>query len=160
MRLAIVRHGKAEQHSGTGADRDRRLRPRGEEQARWLGERFAADGDWAPALILASPFERAITTARLIQDATGVPLAIARELECDEPASRAVALIARHSASPLMVVGHNPQLSRLVATLVGGPTTKPPELRTGEVALLEFNDAPAPGGASHIGCWRLERDDD
>jgi phosphohistidine phosphatase len=162
MRIAIVRHGKAEPHSASGADRDRRLRSRGERQARWLAEQFAV-GDWRPALILSSPYERAITTARIIQAALSVPLQVASELECDEPASRAIDLIQRHAtsaSSPLMLVGHNPQLSRLATTLVQGPApARGIELRTGEAALLEMNPPDLIASATPHALWRLDEED-
>ena len=137
MLLAIVRHGKAEAHSESGSDRDRRLRPRGERQARWLGERFKKSSI-VPELILSSPYERAITTARLVNETLGVPLQIAAELECDEAVSRAVALIERYTGhATLMVVGHNPQLSELARTLLTyGPRARV-ELATGQAAVVE-----------------------
>jgi phosphohistidine phosphatase len=135
MLLAIVRHGKAEARPEGGSDRDRRLRPRGERQARWLGERFAREH--RPALILSSPFERAITTARLINESLRLHLQTARELECDEPVSRAIHLIEGSAGdSPLMLVGHNPQLSGLASALLHGVGSRRLELRTGEAAVL------------------------
>ncbi len=145
LQMAIVRHGKAEAHAESGHDRDRRLRPRGERQAVWLGERLAAAG-FRPGLILSSPYERAITTARLINESLGAPLEIEGALACDEPASRALALIEGHAGrSALMIVGHNPQLSRLIAVLLDPASRRAGEMQTGMAALLRVEAPPAGG---------------
>jgi phosphohistidine phosphatase len=137
MILAIVRHGKAEAHSESGSDRDRRLRPRGERLARWLGEHLK-QLSIVPELILSSPYERAITTARLVNQSFGSSLQTAAELECDEAVSRAAALIERYTGhQTLMVVGHNPQLSDLAGSLLQyGPRARV-ELSTGQAAVFE-----------------------
>src|SRR5262245_59741493 len=116
MRVIIVRHGKAEQVSPTGRDEDRRLKSRGERQARFVGDASAADGR-RPGLIITSRFERAFATARFIQGATGSPLHTAPELEGEKPVSAAVTLLQRQTADPLMLVGHNPQLAQLISVL-------------------------------------------
>jgi phosphohistidine phosphatase len=156
MKIAIVRHGKAHPRSESGRDRDRMLATRGERQARWLGERFAADGN-RPELILSSPYERAIATARLINEGLGVPLQTADELACDEPVSKVLALIERCAAHPtLMLVGHNPQLSKLVSLLIGSQE----ELSTGQAALIDLDLAGPGGPAGRLAeVWRLQEDD-
>src|SRR5207244_4327966 len=119
MQLIVVRHGKAETQSESGRDEDRRLKPRGEKQARFLGDYFADPGR-KPAMIITSRFERAFTTARLIQQAVGAPLQTVPELESGRPVSDAIDLIRTQSADRLMIVGHNPQLSELIWALTRG----------------------------------------
>jgi phosphohistidine phosphatase len=152
--LHIIRHGKAEQDSPTGLDRDRALKPRGERQARWLGEQLAASM-CPPALIIASPFTRARQTAELIQRSLGCPLVFDERLEVGNSVSDAADVIASHTttnpereragrtaaASPaLALVGHNPQLELLIGALIHGPLGGRYELRTGECFTFEFND--------------------
>jgi broad specificity phosphatase PhoE len=84
--LWIVRHGESagnvarDEAHARGADRielptrdvDIALWPRGEEQARTLGEWFATlDADERPDVMLASPYVRALGTARLFRDSGG-----------------------------------------------------------------------------------------
>lgn len=146
MRLAIVRHGKADQSTSTGRDQDRALKARGENQACFLAAFFGA-AEQRPALIITSRFERAFATARIIQNSAACPLHTAPELELG-PVSGAVALIQRHSADPLMLVGHNPQLSELIWLLKHGAPAEDAGLRTGEAVILEI-DPHEPIGSAH-----------
>lgn len=144
-RLYIVRHGKADQDSPTGMDRDRPLLPRGVEQARWLGERLAT-ADARPALIITSPYARAIETARLIQAALDCPLDTETSLQTGRRASEAAKEVERRAADgPLVVVGHNPQLEDLIELLTGREVI----MRTGQAAVVDL-DAPAVTGAGRL----------
>jgi len=148
MRLIILRHGKAEAHASTGRDEDRLLRPRGEEQARFIADALEASLS-PPELILSSGYVRAVQTARILQQALGCTLQIEPALECGVPVGQVVQLINDHrsadeTAPPLVLVGHNPQLEDLVALLTRGHTSSPPHpLRTGEAAILDLPDPPA-----------------
>lgn len=150
MRLIIVRHGKAEIHSPTGKDEDRRLKPRGKRQAEFLAAYFAQEGQ-RPALILASRFERAIATAHIIQRPTESPLQVARQLEVGHASSSAADLVAAHiSHDPLMLVGHNPQLADLVWALTRGLPPQDSGLRTGEAVVLEIEPGNLIGTAKEV----------
>ena len=156
MRCIIVRHGKADASAGSGLDADRALTGHGRRQAKFLCRAFGAP-DRRPALILASRFERAITTARLIQSALGAPLRVVGELEVGHPCSAAISLIARNlAASPLMLVGHNPQLSELVGALLRGLPPSESGLRTGEAVELELSPPELTGTAKELARFRLE----
>lgn len=159
MRCIIVRHGKAERNSESGQDEDRVLKPRGRRQAEFLSRQFS-DPENRPALILASRFERAITTAKTIQEAAGCPLRRSAELESGHACSAAVELIARHvSSTPLMLVGHNPQLSELVWVLIHGLPAQEAGLRTGEAVLLDLRPSNLLGTAKELARLRLEDED-
>jgi phosphohistidine phosphatase len=159
MRLIIVRHGKAEMHSPSGKDEDRRLKPRGKRQAEFLAAHFAKD-DQRPELILASRFERAIATAHVIQKATGSPLELARQLEVGHASSSASDLVAAHaSRSSLMLVGHNPQLADLVWALTRGLPPQDSGLRTGEAVVLEIDPANLIGTAKELARIRHGEED-
>lgn len=146
MRLYIVRHGKAEAaEEWPGQDRDRPLRKRGERQARWLGEFLTHEvsPDDRPAWIASSGFTRAIETARIIQGILDVPLREAKVLEFGHSAGEVVAFIREHASrheeeGALMVVGHNPQLEEVLATLAPNARGAQRELRTGEAAELDY----------------------
>lgn len=72
MRLILVRHGES-QHGVRGVIGGMRdctgLTERGRAQARLLRDRLAAEGDWAGAPLLASPWPRAQQTAEILAEA-------------------------------------------------------------------------------------------
>ena len=116
MRLYLVRHAEAE--SGE-PDELRKLTREGREQARALGRRLRAEGA-RPATILTSPLLRARET--------GGELARALEVQ-SEPDERLApgatvddvraALAGR--GDEVVVVGHQPDCSKIAAELTGGP---------------------------------------
>jgi phosphohistidine phosphatase len=157
VRIIIVRHGKAEADSPTGRDEDRRLKKRGERQARWLGNQFA---DSPPSLIVTSGHQRAIATANLIQSATDAPLLIERRLELGHSAAQALDCILDHARDgALMLVGHNPQLAQLVWVLTQGAPARTIDLRTGEAVILDVDPAGDIGSAAVIERLRMPEDD-
>lgn len=156
MQFIIVRHGKAEADSPTGRDEDRRLKKRGQRQARYLGEQFA---DNRPAAIICSPHERAIATANIIRDILDTQLQTDRRLELGSQPSDALDLIAeaaRHFGDgPLMLVGHNPQLGQLLWVLTRGTPAEESDLRTGEAAILNLDPTNPVGRSTLIDRLRL-----
>jgi phosphohistidine phosphatase len=157
MRCIVVRHGKAERSAPSGEDADRALAPMGIRQAEFLGHQCAAR---PPSLILASRFERARHTAQVIQRATGAPLELLRELEVGHPCSTVLRALAAHAGrSPLMLVGHNPQLSELVWLLTRGVPAQEAGLRTGEAVLLDVDPQNLVGAGREIERLRLDEDD-
>jgi phosphohistidine phosphatase len=155
LRLVIVRHGKAQPAGDVPRDADRRLVARGRAQARWLAERLAASA-WRPGAIASSPYERALATAEVIADAAGVEIELEPALEADRQASRALAAVEERASAGevLAIVGHNPQLSRLLEVLVGDAAEG--ELRTGEAALVELPEGRVAGRARLCERWRMD----
>lgn len=157
MLVWIVRHGKAEATSVSGRDDDRLLAGRGERQADWLGKQIARRKD-GPSRVVSSPIVRAIETARRINAALKAPLETAAGLETGRPISTALALMKEHDgAGPLMLVGHNPQLGKLVGTLVGGHGAEA-EMKTGQAVLLDVDRESPLGTAKEIAVLRLKED--
>lgn len=158
MRLYIVRHGKAERASPTGADRDRALRPRGERQALWLGERVATRTSVSdrPALILTSGYTRAMDTARLIGGAIGCPVRREASLEFGpvEAVVELVAAVRDGATAAIMLVGHNPQLEEVIAALAPGAPPEARRLRTGQAVVLDGEPPRV------VEVLRLDEDDD
>lgn len=144
-RVAIVRHGKAERDSPTGLDIDRPLRPRGERQAAWLGQWLASEG-FSGAALLASPAARTRATAALIGEGIGSTVAFDDRLLVDRPASEGLAVIEGWSGL-LVIVGHNPQVSRL-ASIGAGDLAGGVGMRTGECAVVRVSGAVGFGGGS------------
>jgi phosphohistidine phosphatase len=119
FQLYLLRHAHAGNAGNwTGADADRPLSPRGRDQAKRLGTFLAARGV-VPDTIVSSPKLRARQTANIVADALGVGVAtddvLAEGFELDALA----ALMAGAGGTSMMLVGHDPDFSDLLATLVG-----------------------------------------
>ena len=154
MHLYIIRHGKAQQESPTGRDRERGLAPRGERQAEWLGEQLGGRDD-APTRIVSSPFVRADQTARLVNNSLAVELAYDDRLIVDEPTSGVFELIGEFNPGDrVALVGHNPQLSRVCGMLAKDPTF---EMKTGMCAVFGIAEPRnAHGNARLVGVMRMD----
>jgi phosphohistidine phosphatase len=115
VRLVIVRH--AEAASGE-PDELRPLTPEGRDAARALGRRLADEGI-APDAVLTSPLLRARETAQELARPAGL------EPEPDERLApgatpEAVRAAAEERGETVVVVGHQPDCSRIAAALAGG----------------------------------------
>ncbi len=112
MRLVLVRH--AEAAPGT-PDEFRALTPEGHDQARQLGERLRGDGI-EPDAVLSSPLLRARETA--------VDLGFGEPDALDELGPGAtendVKTAIEGRGETVVVVGHQPDCSRVTAALRGG----------------------------------------
>lgn len=116
MDLILWRHAEAEDGGIELADEQRRLTPRGEQQARqvarWLGRHLPRK-----TLILVSPAERARQTAHALE--------LAYEVEPRVRTGASAASILRAAGWPernatVLVVGHQPTLGRVAARLLTG----------------------------------------
>lgn len=145
--LWLLRHADAEPH-GTRPDAQRRLTERGEQQARVAG---VAIGRLAVAfdLVLYSPKIRARATAELAGEGWSQAQ---RELFTEHPAlaegfDAGQALDALTETPPqdgrLLLIGHEPDLSGVVAELGGGRI----DLKKGGLAVLRLDASSThPGG--------------
>jgi len=152
MIVYIARHGKAERNANSGFDRDRALRPRGERQAAYLGQQLSAMSI-PPTAIFMSPYTRTRQTASIIADALGLVPMVDERLVCGAPASAGLDLIAEYETLGVTpcLVGHNPQVSELVALLVAGLPAGDAGMRTGEMCALSLE------GRLPIGSMRLDQ---
>lgn len=140
-RVFIVRHGKAEKQSASGKDRDRRLRERGEKQARWVGARIAEGfGEGPEGTIVTSGYVRAESTAKLVNGPLGWPLRVETQLQggsvedVEAVIARELKMRGGKRAGPIVIVGHNPQLEEFVAAHSKRPFSA---FRTGEAAAFD-----------------------
>ena len=132
MRLYIVRHAKAVQGE---PDEARELTPAGEERARKLGKRLAAEGV-RPGVILTSPLVRARQTADVLAKALAATVEIDERLAPGATAEAVREAIAGRGDT-VMTVGHQPDCGLIAAELTGGP---PPEFRTAGVVAVDLDD--------------------
>ncbi|MBV8451847.1 MAG: histidine phosphatase family protein [Deltaproteobacteria bacterium] len=142
-----MRHAEAEEEAESGGDEARRLTVRGRERTRdaagglrALGLRFDA--------ILTSSLLRAAETAELVADeyANNPPPQVLPALSPDvTPREALVALtpFARHSE--VLVVGHEPQLSRLVGLLLSSNGNVAIRFRKGACVALDLPKTIEPG---------------
>jgi phosphohistidine phosphatase len=140
--LWLLRHAEAEPH-GTRADAERRLTERGEAQARAAGIALSRLGASFQE-VLFSPKVRARQTAELAaagwseeqRGRLSVHPALAGPFE---RADARDALAGVGEDGRLLLVGHEPDLSRLVGDLTGGSV----DLKKGGLAVLRLEGASA-----------------
>jgi phosphohistidine phosphatase len=135
MKLYIMRHGPAEDEAATGRDADRALTSAGRERTRAVGQALEEASE-APYVILSSPLVRAVETAEVVAEATHLArrtredgkaqlggaigdIEIRRELGLGSEKLPMLAELVRAGRKRVMIVGHEPDLSMLVMSLVG-----------------------------------------
>jgi phosphohistidine phosphatase len=131
-----MRHAKSDWDADYGSDHDRPLNRRGVESAQLMG-RVLADQGLAPDLVISSTAVRARTTAELAMAAGDwrADLLLDRALY-DEGPKGVLAAGARAPDLPrLMLVGHQPTWSMLVAALTGESA----EMKTATVAVVDVD---------------------
>lgn len=146
--LYILRHGIAVEPGTPGIpDDERPLTPKGRKRMREIG-RGLRRLDLKLDRIVTSPLPRASATAEIVADA----LEARDRLETDDVLrsgsdARAIRDWLRHRIEGrLMIVGHNPSLTDLIALLVVGEGPQICELRKGGIAALR----PAPGSTDRF----------
>ena len=120
VQLFLLRHADAgDPEAWTGGDAERPLSPKGEAQAERLatflhGVRLGVDA------VISSPKVRARRTAEIVADGLGASVRIDDRLAGGVRAST-VDNVLRDADSPrrVMIVGHDPDFSELLATLSG-----------------------------------------
>ena len=143
MRLLVVRHAIAEDPEAfTRSHKDDSERPLTPEGRRKMERAAHGLKELVPELdvLAASPYKRAVETAEIIGGAYGA-LNVERvpELAPGAGVDRVVGWLAgRHALGNVAVVGHEPDLSRLVCTLLAATNDPFLELRKGAACLLEF----------------------
>jgi phosphohistidine phosphatase len=126
--ILVLRHGKSDWHVGHGSDHERPLAPRGIAAAELIG-RFLKQNGQVPAKVLSSTAVRARSTAELAMTAG--------QWECPASytdtlygasVSRVLDLLRLESDNlpSLLLVGHQPTWSELIADLCGGAVVQFP----------------------------------
>jgi phosphohistidine phosphatase len=141
MMLYVIRHAHAEDAVASGDDHDRPLTQVGCERMR-----EAAAGMHAMGLhfdtILTSPKVRAVETASLVSSAYDQQPApqILRALSDEIPVENAAAALAPYFLREnVLIVGHEPQLGKLVSLLLtGGPEVLKIRLKRGGCVAMDL----------------------
>ena len=126
--LWLLRHGDAEPH-GARSDFDRRLTARGELQSRAAGLAFVRLGVRFER-VFSSPRVRALDTARLVCTELALEPIVHAPLGGGAHAAELVATTDARAA--LLLVGHEPDLSHLVAAMTGARV----EMKKGGIAAI------------------------
>lgn len=120
MRLYVLRHGLAEDVGDDGTDAGRHLTELGRERVRAAANGLAALG-MRPDVLLTSPVIRARETAEIIGHVLQRKPEIVQALQTGSSAHGVVRALGAYEASArVMIVGHEPTLSELVALLLTG----------------------------------------
>jgi len=119
MKLFLLRHGKADWPDWTGSDDERPLTEEGIQEMRLVAaalKRLAVK----PDVILSSPLPRALRTAKIAAEALGAPVEVRAELKPGFDRGACDTLLAMRDGADVMMVGHEPDFSCLVRSLIGG----------------------------------------
>jgi len=134
--LYLLRHAEAEPHRPD--DFSRQLTETGIKQARRVGC-FMKEQCLRPDLILSSPVVRARETAEIVGKLLGkVDLIEVPWAACGMGPERALAEIEAHNRfKSILLVGHEPDFSALIAALTG--LARSPSVQVGKASLICIN---------------------
>lgn len=144
MQLWLIRHGKAVDPDEAATDFDRQLSRSGRKQIAHLGRWLKGRAE-TPDLILHSPLCRTTETAEILHEEFGkhvkreVSPLMAPGMRC-EPL---LAHVAGRTEQIVVCVGHQPDVSRCLAEMLGGGRFG---FSPGTMAGVEFHHVVTPGG--------------
>jgi phosphohistidine phosphatase len=150
--LYFCRHGRAA--PTTGDDESRTLTDEGRHALRSAGVVWRRL-NLRPDVVLSSPLVRARQTAELVSHAldADAPIPDERLRPGAGWSDFAQALAAHPDRRRILFVGHEPDLSSVVALLTGAQSVR---MRPGGIACLEFPGVPEPGAGELA--WLLDPD--
>jgi len=153
MRLYLIRHAIAAEPDAKHwpDDRQRPLTSQGARRfkrtSRMLVKVIESDG--AVDRLITSPLLRAKQTATLLHRA-GLPEPVEETvLAPGRTAARVLAVLRAHDVQSVVVIGHEPDLGRLLAVCIAGPEARlAVNFKKGAAACLSFTGAPRVGEAT------------
>ena len=117
MTIYFLRHAEAEDLAES--DFDRKLTPRGLQQAAKVGK-FCASHGIIPTVILSSPVPRAKQTAEIVAEILGLEVTMQGWLACGMETSTLLSSLSPHKGSDsVLIVGHEPDFGIAIGDLVG-----------------------------------------
>ncbi len=149
IHLVIVRHAEAVDGSLFGDDSERRLTPRGEREANTVGRFRKLMSIPAPDVVFTSGYERAEQTLERVLE--GMSLRVVRDLHFSPEGAvrKAWDMILAEARQPepsdgrlrtIWVVGHNPNIERLLATISADFAVVLKPFRKASLAWLKLRD--------------------
>lgn len=139
MELVLLRHGQAEDFNPAG-DSARVLTEKGQKQSARAGRLFS-ELDLRPDIILSSPRVRCVQTAECFAEAAGMPGPVNQPwLDCGMTRDLAIGeLRAFQDFQRVLLVGHEPDFSSLLESLLGVGSGASIEFKKGAVASLRMS---------------------
>lgn len=119
--LYILRHAKSSWNDNSIADFDRPLNVRGLNTAPFIGEVMARK-DVRPDVIISSPAKRAMQTAILVKEASGLNAPIQYDERIYEASTQTLNLLISQIGEEIesvLLVGHNPGMAGLIDYFTG-----------------------------------------
>ncbi|TBW09039.1 phosphohistidine phosphatase SixA [Azotobacter chroococcum] len=134
MKLWLLRHGEAEPHARTDAERE--LTRHGRKEVRQAAAHLAHR---PLRTILCSPYVRARQTAELLEALldSAPQLAVADWLTPDDDPRQALDRLAERSEEELLLVSHQPFIGALAGLLIHGHLQDPLPMQTASLAELD-----------------------
>lgn len=138
LSLLLMRHAKSSWDDPAQQDHERPLNARGQRDAQLMGE-YLAGQKLTPKIILCSSAKRAQQTAQFLVESLDSPpdVLFYNELYQSSVPTYVELLTGLHDStlSPVMIVGHNPEMDEAVRTLAG----KDQHFSTACIAYLKFS---------------------
>ncbi len=137
MEIYLLRHGIAVERGTPGykKDSDRPLTKEGEEKLHQIAQAILAM-DLQFDVILSSPYVRAGKTAEIVAAELDAEVTFTEHLEPEGNPLSLIEQINERKPQRVLLVGHEPDLSRLVLLLMSGATTGSIELKKGGLCKL------------------------
>jgi phosphohistidine phosphatase len=133
MRLFFLRHGAADWPDWKKPDDERPLTKAGRKEMHAVGEFFAAR-KLKVDRVLTSPLPRAEQTADIIAEHLKIVVKPERLLAPGFRADDLTRLLRKHPGDALMLVGHEPDFSKVIKSLTGGEV----KLSKAGLALVDY----------------------
>ena len=144
MQLYLLRHADADTPAPT--DEARALSDKGEAQAKKVA-RFCEAHDIAVSPMLTSPVRRALQTAEIVANHLRAELIAVPWLACGMRPQLALDELKKFRAKQsVMIVGHEPDFSTVVAHLIGLPSNSQIQIRKASLTLVEVETLEKGGG--------------
>ncbi len=139
MRLYLFRHGPAQEQAPDGGDDLRALTAKGIKRTRVCARGLARLID-APEVLLTSPKLRAAQTADIVAEVLKVKPHALPELAQGSP-QKLLRKLAKLNPPTVMIVGHEPMLSQLIALVcTGDASCEFAPLKKAGCACLQWDD--------------------
>jgi phosphohistidine phosphatase len=142
MELFFFRHGDAEPPGATATDAERQLTQTGRDDTRLVSATLQRVGV-AFDQLFSSPLIRARQTSEILAAAFGLQVQVVEDLNSGAELGGIQRLLSQHPGQRTLLVGHEPDLSRMVARLIGGGRIR---MGTSAVACVQM-DRIEPGAA-------------
>jgi phosphohistidine phosphatase len=153
MELFVLRHAIAEDHSASGRDSDRKLTDEGIEKMKRIAKGMKA-AKLSFDLILSSPYVRAKETADIVAKVFDAKerLKLSAALMSGGDSQRLIDELSsdHRKHESILIVGHEPDLSRLISILISGQPDTRINLKKGGLCKLSAE------ALKHARCATLE----